>query len=187
MRRTITTALVVALIALMVPLVAAGDTLSVPLGDFAYIAGEIREHTVGRPVAKLAVPARVMRSRIDFVKLELPAFLDNTVKKPVTVEVYDCMTGWERGRVSWTTPWREPGGDLDSICQARFTCLPGDDHPVVLDITETVRSWQKGRGQHGLFLKRPDKEGGGFKTEGLRLHEALSSARVKFYFTQMQE
>ncbi|MCX6841345.1 MAG: hypothetical protein NTX53_03545 [candidate division WOR-3 bacterium] len=40
---------------------------------------------------------------------------------------------------------------------------------------------------YGLFLKRPDDEGGGFREEGDRLREALSKARVKFYFTHVQD
>ena len=46
---------------------------------------------------------------------------------------------------------------------------------------------QQGKGSYGLFLKRPDDEGGGFREEGERLREALGKARVKFYFTHVQD
>jgi hypothetical protein len=91
--------------------------------------------------------------------------------------------------VSWTVPWKQRGGDFDSLSRAWFIALPGDSQPAVLDITETVRGWQQGKGRYGLFLKRPDAEGGGFKDkeEGVRLREALRKARVKYYFTHVQD
>jgi hypothetical protein len=165
---------------------ALGDTLSVALDDFDVISGSIREKPVGRVVLRVPAPKQVLDARIDFAKLEFPAFLSDSSPTAVSVVAHDCQTSWERGEVSWTVPWKRPGGDFDSLSRAWFIALPGDKRPVVLDITETVRGWQQGKGRYGLFLKRPDGEGGGFREEGERLREALRKARVKFYFTHVQ-
>ena len=182
---TITLAMVAAL-ALAGASSALGDTLSVALDDIAVISGAIRGKTVGRVVLRAPVPKPVLDARIDFAKLEFPAFLSDTSPTAVSVVAHDGQTSWERGEVSWTVPWKRPGGDFDSLSRAWFIALPGDKHPVVLDITETVRGWQQGKGRNGLFLKRPDAEGGGFREECDRLREALGKARVKFYFTHVQ-
>ena len=182
---TITLAMVAAL-ALAGASSALGDTLSVALDDVAVIGGSIRGKSVGRVVLRAPVPKQVLDARIDFAKLEFPAFLSDTSRTAVSVVAHDGQTAWERGEVSWTVPWKRPGGDFDSLSQAWFIALPGDKRPVVLDITETVRGWQQGKGRNGLFLKRPDAEGGGFGEEGVSLREALRKARVKFYFTHVQ-
>jgi hypothetical protein len=166
---------------------ALGDTLSVALGDIAVITGAFRNKNVGRIVLRIDVPEQVLNARVDFAKFEFPAFLCDTGPTHVTVVAHTCQTAWKRDDVSWTKPWKHAGGDFDSLSRALFTVLPGDKQPVVLNITPAVREWQKGRGKHGLFLKRPDAEGGGFFAERDRLRGALSSARVKFYFTPVQE
>jgi hypothetical protein len=183
---TITLAIVAAL-GLVGASSALGDTLSVALDDFAVISGSIREKPVSRVVLRAPVPKQVLDARIDFAKLEFPAFLSDSSPTAVSIVAHDGQTSWERGEVSWTVPWKRPGGDFDSLSRAWFIALPGDKHPVVLDITETVRGWQQGKGRHGLFLKRPDAEGGGFREEGDRLREALGKARVKFHFTHVQD
>jgi hypothetical protein len=183
---TITLAIVAAL-GLVGASSALGDTLSVALDDFAVISGSIREKPVSRVVLRAPVPKPVQDARIDFAKLEFPAFLSDTSRTAVSVVAHDGQTSWKRGEVSWTVPWKRPGGDFDSLSRAWFIALPGDKRPVVLDITESVRGWQQGKGQHGLFLKRPDGEGGGFREEGERLREVLGKARVKYYFTHVQD
>jgi hypothetical protein len=166
---------------------ARGETLSVALSDIAVITGDVRERNVGRIVLHVDIPDQVLRGRIDFAKLEFPAFLGDSSPTRMTVVAHTCRTSWKRDDVSWIRPWRQAGGDFDSLSRSRFTTQLGDKQPVVLNITQAVRGWQDGRGRHGLLLKRPDSEGGGFLAERDRVHDALNSARVKFYFTQVQE
>jgi len=175
---------------------ALGDTLSSALDDFAVISGTIRGKSVSRHVA-CSIQHTAYRSDSRIPKCcilstvysagRFPAFLSDTSRTAVSVVAHDCQTAWEGRQVSWTVPWRRPGGDFDSLSRAWFIALPGDKHPVVLDITETVRNWQQGKGSYGLFLKRPDAEGGGFREEVARLREALGKARVKYYFTHVQD
>jgi len=166
---------------------ALGETLSVALGDIAVIAGNVREQNVARVVLNVDVPEQVLNATVDFVELTFPAFLNDTSPAEVSVVAHTCQTAWKRDDVSWTRPWEHPGGDFDSLSRALFTALPGAKSPIVLNITQAVRDWQKGRGRHGLFLKRPDWEGGGFHGERERLRYALNSARVLFYYTPGQE
>jgi len=163
-----------------------GETLSVALSDIAVITGDVGEQNVARVVLNVDVPGQVLNSRIDFAKLEFPAFLDDSGSVAVTVVARDCKTAWGDG-ATWTAPWNRPGGDFDSLNRAWFAVLPGSEHLVVLDITRTIQGWQLGGGEYGLFLLRPDAEGGGFLGERDRLRTALNSARVKFYFMPIQQ
>jgi hypothetical protein len=138
-----------AALAMVVVLVGAssalGDTLSVALDDIAVIAGTVRGESVARVVFHVPVPEPVLEARIDFARIEFPAFLDDTNPTAVSVVARDCQTAWECGRVTWIAPWRRPGGDFDSLSRAWFVALPGDSQHVMLNITETVRGWQQGR------------------------------------------
>ncbi|HTW91602.1 MAG TPA: DNRLRE domain-containing protein [bacterium] len=166
---------------------ALGETLSVTPGDVVVITGTVGEQNVARVVLRVDVPEQVQSARIDFTELTFPAFLGDTSPAVVTVAAHCAQTSWDGGGVTWSAPWSRPGGDFDSVACARYASLPGRTHPVVLDITKAVRDWQHGRNNYGLFLKRPDAEGGGFLGERDRLRTALNSARVKFYFTPVQQ
>ncbi|MEO0080646.1 MAG: DNRLRE domain-containing protein [candidate division WOR-3 bacterium] len=162
------------------------DTLSVRLTDVAYISGLLRGQTRGRALLSIPLPPAVQEARIDFAKLQFPSILIPDTNYLFTIEAYPVTTAWQRSSVTWTYPWRRPGGDYDSLRLARFATATTDSHPIVLDITRAVKHWQTGGDNFGLILKRPDYEGGGFTIEGGMLRQALNSARVKFYFTRIQ-
>jgi hypothetical protein len=165
---------------------ALGETLSVGLSKLAVITGDVGEQNVARVVLNVDVPEQVLNAKIDFVELRFPTFTVDSGDAAVTVVARDCWTAWDE-EATWTAPWNRPGGDFDSLNRAWFAVLPGSGHPIVLDITRTVRGWLQGGGRYGLFLLRPGAEGGGFRGERDRLRTALNSARVKFYFTPMQQ
>jgi hypothetical protein len=71
---------------------ALGDTLSVALDDFAVISGSIREKLVERVVLRVPLPEQVLDARIDFAKLEFPAFLSDSSPTAVSVVAHDCQT-----------------------------------------------------------------------------------------------
>jgi len=170
--------------ALLLVSVAAADTLSVRPGDVAYIAGPLRGQTRGRLLINVTLPEILQQARIDFAKLEFPAVTIPDTTFAFTLEVYAVTTAWQRATVRWDYPWRRLGGDFDSVRLARFTTTTSDRHPVVLDLTQTVKRWQSGGSNFGLIFKRPDYEGGGFGIEGGLLRQVLNSARVKFYFVR---
>lgn len=121
------------------------------------------------------------------MKLEFASVLLPDTDYTYTLEAYPITTDWQRSRVSWTEPWRNPGGDFDSVRTSRFTTATTDSHPVVLGITGAVKHWQQRGSNFGFILKRPDYEGGGFGVEGLPLRQAVGAARVKFCFTRTQQ
>ncbi|MBN2465079.1 DNRLRE domain-containing protein [candidate division WOR-3 bacterium] len=182
-----TVVLLLAIIAVAGLSSALGETLSVGLSDIAMITGNVRNNNVARIVLHVDVPKQVQSARIDFAELTFPAFLTDTSQAAVSIVTHCAQTAWGRDKVTWTMPWKRHGGDFDSLSCSWYMALPGRKHPVALDITKTVRSWQRGRNNYGLFLKRPDAEGDGFLGERERLREALKSARVLFYFTPVKE
>jgi hypothetical protein len=118
---------------------------------------------------------------LTFPSLRLPDSLGTVV-----FDVRRITTEWEPDGASWIQPWRNPGGDFDSTHQALYALPPGDTTQVSLDVTSIVRAWQGGD-NFGLLLKRPNYEGGGFRGEGVLLRKAITTARLKLYFTRLKE
>jgi hypothetical protein len=158
----------------------------VPLGASAYIAGPIRGETRGRALVTVALPSAVQAANIDFACLQIPSPLLTGEGGIVTVQAHTLTTAWDPSNVAWTMPWRAPGGDMDTVEAASFPTWAGDSHAIWLDITSCAKAWQAGRGAHGLILKRPTHEGGGFAGEGVRLRQAIASARIKYWFSAVQ-
>jgi hypothetical protein len=106
----------------------------------------------------------------------------------VTIDERRVTTSWDPSNVSWTSPWHTPGGggDFDSTDRSFYAALPGDTTPVRLDLTRHVRDWQADS-NYGFILMRPPYEGGGFGSEGALLRKAIRKARIKFYYTKIQE
>jgi len=175
------------LLLLPVAAVSLADTLSVPLGTTAYIAGPIRGEPRGRALIAVALPRAVQTANIDFACLQIPSPLLTGQRSTVTVEAYALTTAWDPGNVTWTQPWRSPGGDMGLTPASEFPTWAGDSHAIWLDITSCARAWQTGRGAHGLILKRPAHEGGGFGAEGARLRQAMARARIKYWYSAVQQ
>jgi hypothetical protein len=163
------------------------DTLTVRLEAIAPISGRVRGAERSRILFAFPLPERVRQSRIDFAQLQFPPVQIRDTSYHFTIEGYLLTTAWETRSVTWTRPWRNPGGDFDSARICRFTTAVTDSHPVILDITQAVKRWQESGNNLGLILKRPEYEGDGFGIEALPLRQVLNSARVRFYFTPVQE
>lgn len=172
---------------MLMALVASADTLSVGLERVANFSGDLRGATVGRIVVSFPLPDVVRRARLDFAKLELSDVLPESLGERVTIEMFDCRTAWQAGLVTWTSPWRTPGGDYDSTTTTRYVLLPARANRAVFNVTESARRWQSGAPVFGLLVKRPSREGGGFRLEGARVLQALRAARVKLYYSPIQE
>jgi hypothetical protein len=178
--------LAVVLLLLLAVAVTLADTLSVPLGATAYIAGPIRGETRGRALIAIALPSAVQAANIDFACLQIPSPLLTGDGGIVTVQAHTLTTDWDPSNVTWARPWRAPGGDVDTTLELSFPTWAGDSHAIWLDITSCAKAWQAGRGAHGLILKRPTHEGGGFAGEGAKLRQAIASARIKYWFSAVQ-
>jgi hypothetical protein len=165
---------------------AIADTLSVSVGSASYITGQIDGRSCGRLLIKPTIPDRVLRSRIDFALLTLPGLQLPDSLGAMIIDLRRVTTPWNSGSATWTTPWRNPGGDWDSTQQFLWSLVPGDTLPIRIDLTSCIRAWQAGDND-GLILKRPHHEGGGFRGEGVLLRQAIASARLKLYFTRLRE
>jgi len=177
-----------AVVLLLLPAIAVtlADTLSVPLGTTAYIAGPIRGENRGRALIAVSLPRAVQIANIDFACLQIPSPLLTGDGGIVTIQAHTLTTAWDPSNVAWTRPWRAPGGDIDTTLESSFPTWAGDSHAVWLDITACAKAWQAGRGANGLILKRPSHEGGGFAVEGAKLRQAIASARIKYWFSVVQ-
>jgi hypothetical protein len=178
----------VAVVAPLALLVAAAfpDTLSVAVGPAVTITGSFEGQAISRAVLAIPIPTEVLQSHVDFAILCFPAFSVTNETAVVGIEACPLTTAWDAGSVSWTGPWRNPGGDFDSTTPATYAIAAGDSNQVTLDITEYVLAWQNGTANCGVILTRSQAEGGGFGTEVGNLGAAVAAARLKLYYHHVQ-
>jgi hypothetical protein len=161
--------------ALLLIAMAAADSLSVPLGDVAFI--RTKEH--GRLLASFDLTEIPESSYIYYAEILTPCNLN----EQVSLECRRITRGWTRGAVTWVYPWRTPGGDFDSTSTALYTFVPGRHKALALDITRYVQHWVSNGHMlsYGLlFTKGLSKEPGFKKLE--MVAEALKKARVRVIY-----
>jgi len=167
--------------------VCVADTLSTTLDGTGYISGIVREQTRGRVLVHHSIPEQVQQSRIDFAFLSIPGVRLSGNAGRVTVNLLRLTTPWSADRVSWTSPWQRAGGDFDTTEATCFALASDDAYNLAFDVTDWAKQWQAGAINCGMILTRPRDEGGGFGDEAAVLRQALAQARVKFYFTPVQQ
>jgi hypothetical protein len=135
-----------------------------------------------------SLPASVAGARIEFALLSIPSLRLPESLGVVTLVSRRLTTAWDPSSATWSYPWHIPGGggDFDTTDRPFYAASPGDSTPVRLDLTRHVRAWQAGN-NFGFILMRPSYEGGGFGSEGALLRKAILKARIKFYYTKIQE
>jgi hypothetical protein len=129
-------------------------------------------------VAVISNPSDAQEIRV-LVRYEIPEFLtsadilyaqltgsaDAAViegEGAVELEVLPVAKQWSPGSVSWTSPWTQPGGDLDGGFQRSFLVRQGSQ-PIRIDVTELVTEWATGeRANTGLMLRASSFFGGTF-------------------------
>lgn len=163
------------------------DTLSVAAGPAVTITGSFQGQQVSRVVLAIPIPTDVLQSRIGFAMLCFPALSVTNASPRVGIEACPLTTAWDARTVSWTVPWMNPGGDLDSTSPFTYTIAAGDNKQVTLDLTEYVLAWQNGTANCGVILTRSQAEDGGFGAEVSNLGAAVAAARLKLYYHHVQQ
>jgi len=73
------------------------------------------------------------------------------------IDVFPVTAEWkDRGAVSWSDGWKEPGGDYDADFLANSYSLKSEfgEKEIVIDVTEIVQKWQSGElANNGIMLK----------------------------------
>lgn len=179
--RTIATATVLLMLCSTLP----ADTLSVPVGVTAYMAGQLRGETRGRLLMRVPIPEEVQQGRIDFALLLIPGFQLPDSEMVVTLRAHEVTTAWNPGDVNWEQPWHRAGGDFDTTDFSSYTLSSARNERIGLDVTRCVKRWRNGTANHGLILTRPRYEGHGFALEAGNLRQAIGSARVKYYYSHV--
>jgi hypothetical protein len=166
--------------------VALSDTLSVTAGPAVVITGSSGGQAISRVVLSAPIPTEVLQSHVGFAMLCFPTLSVTNETARVGIEACPLTTAWNAGTVSWTGPWRNPGGDFDSTSPATYAIAPGDSNQVTLDVTEYLLAWQNGTANCGVILTCSQAEGGGFGAEVSNLGAAVGAARLKFYYHHVQ-
>uniref|UniRef100_A0A7C6A9G6 Uncharacterized protein n=1 Tax=candidate division WOR-3 bacterium TaxID=2052148 RepID=A0A7C6A9G6_UNCW3 len=105
--------------------------------------------------------------RVDYAEILIPHFL---TQGAITIEAWRLRS--------------ENPDDYDTTYHSRYVTDAEIRLPVILDITEFVKHWQKNGNNFGILLKRPHYEGGGFRGELQALRNALTNARVRVFFVR---
>jgi hypothetical protein len=101
---------------------------------------------------------------------------------PITLEVYPLTSAWD-SQISWSSPWRDPGGDYDREGRQIVTLYTGGERSISADVTGMVRRWVSGRGRNYGVILIPVKMSGeawtGFSDSNGRFR---SQAKLKIYY-----
>jgi hypothetical protein len=129
------------------------------------------------------LPSKLNQEEITFAKVtstgNFPS-VDNSA--PIVFDVYPLTSSWG-DRVSWSSPWREPGGDYDSERRQIFTLYTGGERSVSADVTSIVRRWLSGGARNYGLILIPVKMSGEACTQFSDSNGRFrSQARLKIYY-----
>jgi hypothetical protein len=103
------------------------------------------------------LPSDVMnpKARVDFATLICKAqMLDADMGQ---IDVFPVAAEWKNeGAVSWSNPWKEPGGDYKADFLPNIYSLKSEFglKEITINVTEIVEKWQRGEiANSGMMLK----------------------------------
>lgn len=155
------------------------DQVEIPLGGAALISAANAQ----RVVMKVSLTGLPQNAVVDYAEVHFPQGLGVSTKDLFGVWVQALNTAWDVSNVSWTSPWKTPGGDFgdESILAV---IRPGTtDFDCRVDVTRYVKTWLGGTANNGLIIRRIPGEGDIFKVDGNVLKAALAQAKLMVQFS----
>jgi hypothetical protein len=68
------------------------------------------------------------------------------------VTVYPLISNWSVNDVSWSSPWTNPGGDIDNTFYAEYAINTPGLQSIEIDLTDLVMRWVDGRMAYYGFM-----------------------------------
>jgi hypothetical protein len=124
-----------------------------------------------RLIAKFDLSAVGTDRQIDFAQLIFSARIGDVedAAPVVKLEVFPLTTDWEQSAVGWSTPWSEPGGDIDPTDKSTNWVMVVNTSPLWIDVSRLARAWKAGeQANHGVLLKISDLTPARFQTIDMR-------------------
>lgn len=80
-------------------------------------------------------------------------FRQQSRNRTIIVNTYMVTTNWSQGNVSWDNPWRNPGGDFDTLSVCMFRLDLAEDSTFAIDVTPIVYQYfMNPDDNHGLIV-----------------------------------
>ena len=119
-----------------------------------------------------------------FIDVDLPGEIPN---EDIDVAVYTLDTRWSDGATTWTSPWENPGGDVNGTCSRSVTMFAGDRAPRLrINVTQAVRSMLRGeQPANGFLLSVPVQSGDGFRSPERTVLGTLSGAKLDIQYVRV--
>jgi hypothetical protein len=109
------------------------------------------------------------------------------VASPEDLEIQPCTvsTAWRGRNATWTSPWRNPGGDLDVSSPSITLEKEQIETSVRINVTDEIRAIVRGeRSAYGLALSVPEwKEEEGFTLAERSVLGSLAGASLVVTYT----
>lgn len=168
--------LAILLMVLVLPSVGQAERHVLPLGELRTITSP---NAAGRILLDFDSVLDLGDVVVSSAYLEMP-LPDVVLGQDLELAVYPLARGWRGQDATWTTPWDEPGGDLDETYVDEVT-LHGGTRPgtVRLNVTQVVQ-WivMEGTPSRGFVLTVPLRRAEGFTEAQRAVLGAMSGARL---------
>ena len=129
--------------------------------DEAALVTDPENSTDQRVLAKYDLPDFLRSSRILHAQLtgNIQA-VSAEGQSVLELQAAPLSTDWSPGTVSWMSPWRSAGGDMDLASSRSFFVWSGSAQ-IRIDVTDVVRQWAGGTRQNlGLMIRSAGLPGG---------------------------
>ena len=147
--------IMLAAVVCLLGLIAYADEIQVPITSHALISNNQGKSNV---LVSIPLPPQVNDSNLVFAQLAFPITPQLAGDSILRIDCFRVTATWNSQNVSWTSPWRNPGGDYDtSAAPIMFTTATPDLRNAYFDITNVVKSWlTANRQNHGLIFVVPN-------------------------------
>jgi hypothetical protein len=106
-----------------------------------------------RVIIRYDMPEILAESEIFYAQLTAKVNVTVGTEGIAEVELMPITTQWQPGSVTWSSPWSEPGGDVDTSMRRSFLVREGT-RQVRIDVTDLVIEWVScERANTGLIVK----------------------------------
>jgi hypothetical protein len=120
-----------------------------------------------RVLAKYGIPECLRSAEVIYAQLE--GAVNSTLgadQVTIGVQAAPLVEDWSAATVTWSAPWREPGGDAEFAGARGFLVRQGP-HQVRMDVTKVVKQWASGtRQNYGLMIRMSPHSSGHISLPG---------------------
>lgn len=130
-------------------------TIQLPVDQLAAIYPAPNDPLIehgARLLMEFDLPDSLNSKRIIYAEVWAPFPVENLRDTTLSFDLFSLATSWDENEVTWTFPWQNPGGDIDSLSVFRRYFAVGSADTLNLDLTEVTREWVAASRPNNGFL-----------------------------------